>query len=39
MKQNFHGMAELAVAQMEATFAGKKPAATEAYAPATLITK
>lgn len=39
MKQNFHGMAELVVAQMEATFAGKKPAATEAYAPATLITK
>ena len=39
MKQNFRGMAELVVAQIDASFAGKKPARTEMYAPATLITK
>ena len=39
MKQNFRGMAELVTTQMEATFAGKKPASTEMYAPASLITK
>jgi hypothetical protein len=39
MKQNFRGMAELVTAQMEVTFAGKKPASTEMYAPASLITK
>jgi ribose transport system substrate-binding protein len=39
MQQNFRGMAELVVAQIEASFAGRKPAATEMYAPAKLITK
>lgn len=39
MKQNFTGMAELVVAQLEAGFGGKKPTATEQYAPATLIAR
>ena len=39
MQQNFRGMAELVVGQMDATFSGKKPAATELFAPAILITK
>ena len=39
MQQNFRGMAELVVAQIEASFAGKKPSATEMYAPARLITE
>lgn len=37
MQQNFRGMAELVVTQIEASFAGKKPSATELYAPAKLI--
>ena len=39
MKQNFTGMAELVITQLEASFNGKKPTTTEMYAPATLITK
>lgn len=39
MRQNFRGMAELVVADIDATFAGKKTAATEVYAPAKLIAK
>jgi ribose transport system substrate-binding protein len=39
MKQNFAGMANLVVTQIEATFKGQKPTSTEMFAPATLITK
>jgi ribose transport system substrate-binding protein len=39
MQQNFRGMAELVTAQIENTFAGKKSASTEMFAPALLITK
>ncbi len=39
MKQNFRGMAELVVAQIDARFAGQKPGSTEMYAPATLVAK
>ena len=39
MQQNFRGMAELVTQQMENTFAGKKSASTEMFAPALLITK
>ena len=39
VKQNFRGMAEKVMEQIDASFAGKQPAATEVYAPATLITK
>ena len=39
MQQNFRGMAELVTLQIENTFAGKKLASTEMFAPALLITK
>ena len=39
MKQNFSGMAELVIAQLDHSFKGQKPSATEMYAPATLVTK
>ena len=39
MKQNFAGMAKLVITQLDRSFEGEKPAATEMYAPATLVTK
>ncbi len=39
MQQNFRGMAELVTQQIDNTFAGKKTASTEMFAPALLITK
>ncbi len=39
MQQNFRGMAELVTMQIENSFAGKKSASTEMFAPALLITK
>jgi len=39
VKQNFPGMAEIVVKQMELVFQGKQVEGTELYAPAKLITK
>ncbi|MDB5820230.1 MAG: ribose transporter substrate-binding protein [Rhizobacter sp.] len=39
MKQNFPGMADLVITQIDATFKGQKPTATEMFAPAMLVTK
>ncbi|WP_276356478.1 sugar ABC transporter substrate-binding protein [Cohnella caldifontis] len=39
VKQNFVGMTEIVVKQMERVFAGQAAEATEMYAPASLITK
>ena len=39
MQQNFRGMAELVTMEIENSFAGKKSASTEMFAPALLITK